>query len=332
MKQVLRRTDWLVRKLGILILGGYLMGNLGGVLAGTEEGCLISHQSEETFEEIFEKTKKRLQESDELTVPREQALWMLDQVSQFDLGRFILQNKGINGYWTAYAILHGLEKDLSNPLENWVIRRSPIFLATQERFKIFQKQIEMRISSGMALASIPCGVMDDLLLADRRGTSDIKFYGIDLDEESLALARENAYLRGVEKDCQFLKRNAWNLGIDAEYDLIASNGLNVYEPDAARVKELYRNFYQALRPEGILITSFWTYPPALDENSPWKNYNLDDLKKQRALFVDVLQVKWQFFRTESEMRQHLESTGFEVLEVIYDHQAMFPTIVAKRIN
>lgn len=315
-------------KILTLIGGVWLMAS---VLNGSEGGCLISHGSEASFEAIFEKTKERLEGARELSISREEALWMLEQTREFDSGRYILVNKGINGYWTAYWALHVLEKEsIANPLEEWIVRRAPLELAVQERFKIFKREVEKRMVSGMTLASVPCGLMDDLLLADRGNAQGVKLLGIDLDEESLALARENARMRGVEADCDFLKRDAWDLGLEGECDLITSSGLNVYEPDNERVKDLYRNFYRALRPGGILVISFFTPPPALDKNSPWRDYDAEDLRKQRGLFVDVWQVNWQVFRTEAQMREHLESAGFRVLEVIYDRQAMFPTVVAQR--
>lgn len=43
------------------------MINIGNVLEGNEAGCLISHQSEGSFDEIYEKTKKRLEESSMIT-------------------------------------------------------------------------------------------------------------------------------------------------------------------------------------------------------------------------------------------------------------------------
>ena len=94
--------------------------------------------------------------------------------------------------------------------------------------------------------------------------------------------------------------------------------------------ELYKNFYNALKPGGTLITSFLTPPPAISYNSPWKNYDPEALIKQKAIFGDVIGSKWQNFRTEEETRSQLEKADFKVVDVIYDHQQMFPTIIATK--
>lgn len=305
--------------------------NVATALETERNECLITHSDRDNFQSVFEKTQERLEQATQLTLSREETMGLLEELTQFELGRFLLENRGgLNGYWTAYAILYDLAKEFSNPFEEWFMNRIPIGIATRERFKIFQQETQKRIYSGMKLASIPCGLMDDLLLLNLEGFSDISFDGIDLDEASLVLAYENAQKHGVESNCLFLKKNAWELEIDSKYDLITSNGLNVYEHDDARVMELYRNFYTALRPGGVLITSFFTPPPLLDPHSPWRNINLEDMRKQRAIFVDLLQAKWQTFRTEESTRLQLESVGFTELEFIYDSQGMFPTVIAKK--
>lgn len=322
-----------MKRLVILIFTSFFIMNIATALDARQDGCLITHKDSdsESLQSVFEKTKKRIEESVQLILPREETLGLLEELTQFEFGRFLLQNGGgLNGYWTAYFILYGLEQEFSNSLEEWIMQRIPIGLATRERFKIFQRETGKHIYSGMKLASIPCGLMDDLLLLDFEGLIDISFDGIDLDEASLVLAHENAQKQGVESNCLFLKKNAWELEIDSKYDLITSSGLNVYEKDDAKVTELYRNFYTALRPGGILITSFFTPPPLLDPNSPWRNVNLDDMKKQKAIFGDILQAKWATFRTEAFTKYQLEIVGFTVLEFIYDSQRMFPTVIARK--
>lgn len=293
--------------------------------------CCISHGNiEDNIQNVYEKTKERLEQSTQLIFSKEETLRLLEELMQFELGRFLLQNKGLNGYWISYIILCGLEKVLSNDLEKWMLYRWPIALATRERFGIFQKEIQKRLHSEMKLASIPCGVMDDLLTLNLEGLTDISFDGIDLDESSLALAHEGARKLSMESSCLFFQKNAWDLQIDSKYDLITSNGLNMYEPDDEKVIELYRNFYRALRPGGILITSFFVPPPSFDSSLTSGNINLEDMKKQKAIFADIIQVKWSTFRTEELTRNQLESVGFTVVELKYDFQGLFPTVIAKK--
>ncbi len=154
--------------------------------------------------------------------------------------------------------------------------------------------------------------------------------GIDLDPESLRLAKENA-IQHKYNNVEFYKKNAWELGGESgEYDLITSNGLNIYEPDDAKVVQLYRKFYKKLKVDGVLVTSFLTPPPVLSTESSWKKFNPADALKHKVIFSDIIGVSWQAFRTEAQTRAQLEAAGFSVVEVVYDTQGMFPTIVAKK--
>lgn len=291
--------------------------------------CISHGYMEDDIQNVYEKTKERLEQATQLVLSKEETLNLLDELMQFELGRFLLQNRGLNGYWISYIILYSLEKVLSNDLEKWLIHRWPLALATRERFGVFQKEIHRRLHSEMKLASIPCGVMDVLLTLNLEGFTDIRFDGIDLDKASLTLAQENAQKHNIES-CIFLEKDAWHLEIDSKYDLIISNGLNFYEPRDERVVELYRNFYQALRPGGILITSVLIPPPSFDSNLTYGNIDLEDMKKQKAILSDIIQIKWTTARTEELTKNQLESVGFTELEFIYDSQRLFPTVIAKK--
>ena len=115
-----------------------------------------------------------------------------------------------------------------------------------------------------------------------------------------------------------------------EFDIITSNGLNFYEPDEAKVVELYKSFYGALKKGGVLVTSFLTPPPQMDPNSTWKNYNLADIQKQKAIFRDIMDARWSAMRSEELTRSQLEAAGFKVHEIIYDRQGLFPTVIAEK--
>jgi ubiquinone/menaquinone biosynthesis C-methylase UbiE len=273
--------------------------------------------------------KKRLQTTQNLIFPLETTLKLLEDLTQFELGRFLLENQGLNGYWTSYIILYGPQKKGLSNLENWLLHKAPVVKATQERFTIFQRVIQHHLKNSMRLLSIPCGTMDDLIRLDYSNLSNIHLVGIDLDPNSIKLAQSNATAHGLP-NVQFVQQNAWELNSCDHYDLITSNGLNIYETDETKVIELYKKFFYALKSKGILVTSFLTPPPTLSAESSWKNIDPEDLKKQQALFIDIIQPKWQVFRTESQMRQHLETAGFKVREIIYDIQGMFPTIVAEK--
>lgn len=308
----------------LLITGGFMIS------CAKEEQKIISHETENEFN--LSAYQERLRSSSNLALPLEQELEILKQLTEFEFGKFLLARKGLNGYWTAYMIIHGPQKQSKHPLEEWLLSQSPSIKATQERFKIFQHQLEKYTKDNMIIASIPCGLMDDLLSANYHNARNISLAGIDLDEESLIFAQENVAKHNLPYKTSFVKKNAWELNIDSKLDIITSNGLNIYESDDNKVIELYKEFFKALRPGGILITSFLTPPPALSKDSTWRNYSPDDALKQKAIFSDILQVKWQIFRTEAQVHRQLTEAGFKVLEVIYDTQGIFPTIVAQRVK
>lgn len=288
---------------------------------------IISHAPTNPVQ--VEQIKERIQKISNPVLPHEVELDLVDQLNQFPLGQFLLTNKGLNGYWTAYVILHGLKSQDLHPLEKWLINCAPGFIATQQRFRIFQKELQGLIFNGCHLASIPCGLMDDLLRLDYSMCNEYHLTGIDLDPESIKSAAQNAKNLNIQS-VSFLQKNAWNMGLNSEFDVITSNGLNIYEQDNNNVINLYKQFYAALKSTGHLVTSFITPPPSPVASSNWKLKNPDDSIKQLAIFSDILQAGWQCYRTEDESREQLQAAGFKIKKVIYDSQNIFPTILAEK--
>lgn len=293
---------------------------------------LITHRTTDEHDKAFQVIRERIQASDSLTFSRESTLKLFEELAEFDLGRFLLGNRGLNGYWTAYLILHGPKIKPKHPLEKWLIEKAPGVVATRERFGIFQKLVRERLRPGMTVASIPCGLMDDLITLDYRNTPDVKLVGIDLDQKSLDLAQENARKHGLQNNSKFIKKSAWRLDRGGEFDIIVSNGLNIYVADDEKIISLYHSLGRVLKPGGILITSFMTPPPQLSPESTWRDLDPENLKKQKALFSDIIQASWQSFRTEAQTRKQLEAAGLKIVNVIYDKCGLFPTIVAEKVN
>lgn len=288
---------------------------------------LISHKDHGQFnlEEHIELFKKSATDSGLIA----EKIDLLKALSEFELGRFLLAQRGLNGYWTAYVILHGVNQANLSPLESWLLNEAPGIIATRERFYIFQEQVQQRLTDGMKLASIPCGLMDDLLTLNYTGLSNVSLTGIDLDLPSLELAKSNAQTNNISF-ANFIQKDAWKLGIRNEFDIILSNGLNIYEPEPQRLVDLYSQFFQALKSDGVLITSFVTPPPAMSKNSPWRNVNKNDEIKQQLIFGELIKANWQSYQLEEEVAQQLQLAGFAIEEIIHDSQSVFPTIIAKK--
>jgi len=302
---------------------------------------LITHQSEkQDLTSIVAKLKGRIiRDGDKPDSTVKEQLDLVDQLMNFELGRFLLTNRGLNGVWTRYIVLYPKRRNEMVRmgqsligLEKWMLERAPVMRATQERFTHFQSLLQENVRSHMKLASVPCGMMDDLLTLNLSNYSDVKLVGIDLDDASLEGAKTTAIKLNLGAKTSFIKSDAWQLNALNEFDIMTSNGLNIYEPNDAKVVELYKNFYLALKPGGILVTSFLTPPLALSPESPWNLEKIDpeDLRLQKVIFSYILSIKWQSYRTEKQTLQQLKSAGFKNIRIIYDQAKTFPTVVAKK--
>lgn len=300
------------------------------------EAKVITHNINESCIEI-ENIREKIKNKKNLALSEKETIKMLYQLNEFDLGRFLLSNRGLNGYWISYLILRGVNNKQAHPLEKWIIHNAPSVLATRERFYIFQDKVKSIVESKTSsaqinIASIPCGLLDDLLTVDFNTNSKINITGIDLDNISISMAKINAENYNKNHQIQILKCDAWNLKFEKAFDIILSNGLSIYEKSTDRLVDLYKEFYKALKKDGKLITSFLTPPPSLSKESPWTGVNKEEYKKQISIFSDILSVRWREYRSEAETRDLLAKAGFEVEEIVYDSQHIFPTVIAKKVD
>jgi SAM-dependent methyltransferase len=215
-------------------------------------------------------------------------------------------------------------------LESFVLTRAPVMLATQQRFQFFLAENQKQVKNNAKLACIPSGMMGELLYLDYANIDNIELIGIDYDKQTLIDAKNLAIKLEKAMFTTFIEQDAWQINIEDQLDLISSNGLNIYEPDQAKITNLYRIFYKALKPGGKLVTSFLTYPPTLTDHCEWdfSKINMDDLLLQRILFADVIQAKWQSFSSSKETKEQLEQVGFKNIHFIYDDARLFPTVIA----
>jgi SAM-dependent methyltransferase len=292
----------------------------------------LSHeQRENSFQTAKQALFDKIQSRGDLPhISIQKQLELLEQLSQFEFGRFLIERGGLNGYWTHYLVTHPTKGRLQNsplpPLEDFLLNSAPTCVATQQRFSIFKDSIQQHLCEGGSFASIPSGLMADLLDLDTSSLCTFSLHAIDLDSETLFQAKGYAEEKGLSAHCHFALKDAWELDIDAKFDLLASNGLSIYEPDDEKVVSLYRQFYTALKPNGILVTSFLTL------KTEWKldAVNLQDALLQKILFVDILDAKWQAFRAEETVRTQLNRAGFCEIEILYDKAHIFPTVIAKK--
>jgi hypothetical protein len=261
-------------------------------------------------------------------------LSLRDEMREFPLGRFLLENLGLNGFWTSYVLMHpergrltgrGIDGYRLQPLESWLLDECPIFLATQERSRIFRRITESLLAPDMHLASLPCGLMDDLLGLDiPKGIEGLRYTGIDIDRESLVFAQNNAHARACKVPLDLRQADLMRMATSPEFDLITSNGLNIYLESDDECVAFYQRAAAMLTPGGHLITSFIT------PTTSWQPHSLQALARQQQLFGSVLPVRWMCTRSVGLTCRQLLEAGLDPVRVVYDRQCMFPTVLARK--
>lgn len=288
--------------------------------------------SDNSHHDFFMSERRRIELGGDISeVSASEMLALFDQLCEFQLGRFLIINKGLNAFWTNELVTWTPDTPRQlHPLERIIFDKLPATQATRERYHIFCRELQNLVFSGCALASVPCGLMTDLL--NLSGISNIRIFGIDLDGAALAQARYLAEQRGLLSSTTLSAGDAWLMDFAEEFDVLTSNGLNIYESSNERVTELYTCFSRALKRGGTLVTSFMTPPPLPGDNLGWKIETLDPalLRLQKILFMHVIGARWNALRTERNTLQQLTQAGFINIRVIYDRVRMYPTVLAQK--
>lgn len=259
----------------------------------------------------------------------------LDELAEFELGRFLIKHKSISGYWTWYIILGFKNTTITSPVEKHLLEKAPIILATQQRFAIFKSLLEQHIQSNSVVCSIPCGMMADLFTLDIPGEiRDVRFVGIDLDTAVFDLAKSLAQQLNVRNRYEFYSKDAWELDIENQFDIVTSNGLNIYEKDDSKVVSLYKGIHRALKNNGRFICSALTPPPVMTTNCEWdmSQVNMDDLATSAMIMKTILNATFSNFRSSELTCAQLQEAGFDNIEIHWDKQKMFPTFLAQKVS
>eukprot|EP00123_Amoebidium_parasiticum_P004313 comp15590_c1_seq1/m.12699 comp15590_c1_seq1/g.12699 ORF comp15590_c1_seq1/g.12699 comp15590_c1_seq1/m.12699 type:complete len:342 (-) comp15590_c1_seq1:101-1126(-) len=310
---------------------------------------ILSHKGEgnSSFDDAYVAAHKHITETlgNSMKARRLQAL--LEDLSGFPLGRFMIKNRGLNGYWTDYVVEHpnrgrvgGTDKS-GRPLtdaEKRLLDSYPGILATQERGAIFNRIIQSHIKEGCVLASCPSGLMRDLLGRDYSGIKQFKLVGLDLDPETLNMARDLAEEYSLSDKVELHITDAWALPYENTFNLLSSNGLNLYVDDDQKRLELYGSFYKALAPGGVLVTSMFNFPKGVMKVAPEEEEegfdpslpDPDAQEEANLVFRDVIRAGWRNFRPPSFTVKQLKMAGFETVEIEWDRHRRMPTFVARK--
>jgi len=174
----------------------------------------LSHEPlESSFQAAKDALIRKIQNRGDLPyISVTKQLELLEQLTEFELGRFLIERGGLNGYWTHYVITHPNQGRCSglntygqpfHPLETFILDSSPYALATQQRFSLFKTQIQQYLHEGCSIASVPSGLMADLLDLDYSSFQTFTLHGIDLDQETLHQAESYAEKKHLLQHCHF---------------------------------------------------------------------------------------------------------------------------------
>lgn len=300
----------------------------------------IERPSLETVQEKLVRIQAGLQNHATLTAIEKARLSIeAERLSEFELGRFLIANQGaLSGWWTYYCILGFRERPITHPVERFLLEEAPTILATRERFGHFQRVMRQvieehsRLTSVIKVASIPGGMAADMLTTDvgiDPKRCQLQFVNIDLDASVFALAKKLSEDINTPVPLECRCEDAWSLTAKNEFDLVLSNGLNLYVPERKKVIALYESLLKTLKPGGTLITSALTPPPGLDVVCEWRRDKINSiaLARQAGIFAHILQATWSNFCATEEMMARLSEAGIVNIRVIPDSRNMFPTFV-----
>lgn len=296
---------------------------------------ILTHRKEQIDVSLVIDTLREqiIQDGDLFEASVKDQLEIIDELLKFDYGRWLLVNRGLNAQWSKYFYhysIYGHFPSMQSQLEIFMTQKAPGVLASYEQLQIQNEHLLKYISSDMCIASVPCGYMDLLLNLDISKYENITLVGIDLDPNAIEGAKTNAIALSKENCCKFIEKDAWDINICDQFDILVSNGLNMYAPTEAALINLYKNFYDAIKPNGYLFLSALTAPLNSNGEVYWNmdKINLSDLKMQKLIFNNVIKVRQGVLCTEQQTVVQLEKVGFKRVDVIHDSRKMFLSIIA----
>ena len=290
----------------------------------------LNNYSNEKINEFLVNLKEQIQANNNKFISgytSNELLELADELKNFDLGRFLIINRGLDGYWTDYVLNYSRNNITNLTKLEQALFNSRIFKATYQRHQIFKRENQIMLLNGKHLASIPSGLMSELLDLDYSKVDYINLSAIDIDAQAFNYLKQKYKNFDTKVKVETICIDALSFVREEAFDLISSNGLTIYMKNDNELQHLFNNFFVSLKPGGKLVTSFLTCPSG--ENSEHKAIEANEFDKlATAVFADILQVKWNCYRTTVQMKKLLENSGFTNIEVYGDDNYIFPTITA----
>jgi arsenite methyltransferase len=159
------------------------------------------------------------------------------------------------------------------------------------------------LDEGEVVLDLGSGGGIDVLLSARRVGPTGRAYGLDMTDEMLALARENARRAGAD-NVEFLKGTIEEIPLpDASVDVVISNCVINLSPEKPRV---FRETARVLRPGGRLAVTDIVADSELDESVR------GDLEAWAGCIAGAL--------TRDELERELDAAGFVGVEIVETHR------------
>jgi hypothetical protein len=297
----------------------------------TYQGSILSPPLKPEVSSELTLKLNQIQHKQYLSLPFEHTRAILQHLASFELGCYLLLNGRLNGYWLSDVVLNTKIDHEIGPLEQWLRFRSPYICANRERFHTFQLEAHRRMTSNTNIASIPCGLMDDLLRLNYQSFDNIHLWGIDSEDEALAIANGNALNFGLENFTTLLKRDLCHLQITDAFDIVLSYGHNKLPMQRDWIVGFYQQIHLSLKSNGTLITAFHT-SSTLTPSNPSETPNLTDSLLEHVIFNDILESDFTHSYTLDEATQILTESGFKILEIQPDSRGILPTLICQKIE
>ncbi|BBH53059.1 class I SAM-dependent methyltransferase [Fluviispira sanaruensis] len=300
---------------------------------------ILSHKNvqNDDFNNTYQELIKKIKNNNTDVILQDELIKILDRVKSSEMGRFLIENSGFNGFWTEYMCSYPETKKLGfnvseNKDENYLMENLPIAIATQSRYQIFKSEIKKRLKDNIKIASLPCGLMNDILSLNFHDYKNFMIHGIDLDTSSLQQARAISLTKGLTYHCKFTREDAWEINYKNEYDLFISNGLNIYVDNDEKQIEMYKKIHTSLKENGELLTSTTVPPPDINKDSCWdmNKINSASYRFQNLFFKHFTNYNENNLRTPDQLCKILEKSGFSNFKILPDVLGVFVTIVATK--
>ena len=235
----------------------------------------------------------------------------LNELAATPIGRFILVNGGWNGYWTNYLaeigcdLIQNKAKPLqfTNETEEYIL--SEYAEVRGEHELMLRKIIGPIMKPGAVVASVPCGLMSEVLMATDH-FEGIQLYAIDIDKENFDLIREKYGDRLAGNEFHPLEMDALTLDFDCKFDLITCVGFVVYIKQE-NFPDFLSRIHRAIKPGGRLLLSFRPDDSERSKLFPFHTTRMEAIDRE---FLMCVEKRNTILSATSNMLRHFSHAGF----------------------